>query len=136
MAKKDIKKKSTVKSTVKNPRTAGLMPPFKPGQSGNPEGRKLGQRNYATIYREALAALAKANNKTPEELEVMIEQVGLKKAFSGDFKFFQDFRDRIHGKPIQKQEVMLEGKLTINEEKRNKAKSAVRGFLSNRKDTR
>lgn len=75
--------------------------PFKDGKSGNPNGRPKGQRNYATIYREALKNIAKANNKTPEEIEEMLEVTGLKKALKGDFNFWKDVRDRIHGKAPQ-----------------------------------
>jgi len=64
-------------------------------------GRPLGQRNYATIYREALLNIARVEGKTLEEIETMIEQVGLEKAMKGDFAFWKDVRDRIHGKPVQ-----------------------------------
>ena len=85
----------------KAPGLANLKEPWQPGQSGNPNGRPKGQRNYATIYREALEKLAAAKNVSPEELEELIEQAGLNKALEGDYKFFQDIRDRIHGKPKQ-----------------------------------
>ena len=75
--------------------------PFEEGKSGNPNGRPKGQRNYATIYRAALLNIAKANDKTPEEIEEMLEVTGLKKALKGDFAFWKDVRDRIHGKPVQ-----------------------------------
>lgn len=71
--------------------------PCKPGQTANPNGRPLGQRNYATIYREALKNIAKANDKTPEEIETMLEETGLKHALKGQFAFWKDVRDRIHG---------------------------------------
>lgn len=87
---------------------ANLMPPWKKGDpSPNPNGRPNGQRNYATIYREALHKIADSKDMTPEEVENLIEQVGLVNALKGDFKFFQDIRDRIHGKP--KQGVELSG---------------------------
>lgn len=76
-----------------------------PGNTANPNGRPLGQRNYATIYREALVQLAEAKNMTPEQVENLIEQTGLSKALEGDYKFFQDVRDRIHGKAPQSLEV-------------------------------
>lgn len=95
-------------SPMKSPSLANLKKPWKKGDpSPNPSGRPAGQRNYATIYREALQKLAAAKNVTPEELEDLIEQTGLGKALDGDYKFFQDIRDRIHGKP--KQAVELTG---------------------------
>jgi hypothetical protein len=78
---------------------------FKKGQSGNPNGRPLGQRNYATIYREALIQLAKKKGTTPEGLENLILQVGIAKAIGGDYRFYQDLMDRTNGKPIQRNEL-------------------------------
>lgn|SRR3990167_875455 len=75
-----------------------LIPPVK-GERRNPNGRPNGQRNYATIYREALRKIGETQDMTPEQIEELIEQVGLKKALQGDFKFFEDIRSRIHGKP-------------------------------------
>ena len=101
-----------------------LKKPWKAGDpSPNPKGRLPGQRNYATIYRQALINIANAKGKTPEEIEEMIEQVGLDKAMSGDYNFFKDVRDRIHGKPMQPQDVTSGGEpitgLTINVRKDN-----------------
>lgn len=77
------------------------LKPFKKGQSGNPNGRPKGQRNYLTIYREALEKIADANDKTPEEIETMLEEMGIKHALKGNFAFWKDIRDRVHGKAIQ-----------------------------------
>lgn len=78
---------------------------FKPGQSGNPKGRPVGSRDYRDIYRDALTKIAETNDMSPEELETILEETGLKKALKGDFKFWQDIRDRIHGKPKQAVEI-------------------------------
>ncbi len=85
----------TVKKTVKEDN----LTPFPKGESGNPNGRPKGQRNYLTIYRAALEKIAAAKQMTPEQVEELMEQTGLDKAMEGDYKFFQDIRDRIHGKP-------------------------------------
>lgn len=92
-----------VKNTegITDKRLENLRPPFKPGESGNPNGRPLGQRNYATIYREALLKLAKINDKTPEELEEEILSKGLLSARSGDYRFYKDIQDRLHGTATQ-----------------------------------
>lgn len=79
-----------------------LKPAWKKGDpSPNPNGRPNGQRNYSTIYREALMKIAETRDMTPEQVETLMEQVGLVNALKGDFKFWQDVRDRIHGKPTQ-----------------------------------
>jgi hypothetical protein len=84
------------------------LQPWKPGETGNPNGRPLGQRNYATIYREALIKLAKLNNKTPEELEEEILSKGLLNARGGNYAFYKDVLDRLHGTATTKTETKVE----------------------------
>lgn len=79
----------------------GNLIPCKPGHTNNRNGRPKGQRNYATIYREALIKLAESQEKTPEEIEEILVQSGLKNALKGDYRFYQDIHDRLHGKPKQ-----------------------------------
>jgi hypothetical protein len=76
-------------------------------------GRPKGQRNYATIYRAALIKIAEANDKTPEEIEEMMEQAGLKKALKGDFQFQKDIKDRLHGKATQPIDNKIDGDINI-----------------------
>ena len=85
-----------------NKNTAGLKEPWKKGESGNPNGRPLGQRNYATIYREALIKLAEMNGMEPEQMETDILLKGLASARKGDYRFWKDVHDRLHGQPKQK----------------------------------
>lgn len=89
------------------------LKPFSKGESGNPNGRPLGQKNYATLYREALIKLAKLNDKEPEELELEILSKGIMNARSGDYRFYKDVLDRIHGQATQNSEVNVTG-LTIS----------------------
>lgn len=91
--------KSRVQSSASKDRmTKGLIP-FLPGQSGNPKGRAKGQRNYATIYREALERIGNAEGYTLEEIEDAMTVKAIQKAIKGDFFFYRDVHDRIHGKP-------------------------------------
>jgi hypothetical protein len=83
-----------------------LIPPVK-GERRNPDGRPKGQRNYATIYREALRKIGEAQNMTPEEVEDILHQSGLKNALKGNYKFYQDTLDRLHGKPVQENKTDL-----------------------------
>lgn len=92
--------------TAKKPRGK----PFPKGESGNKNGRPNGQRNYATIYRDALINIGKANGKTPEEIETMMEEVGMKNALKGNFPFWKDVRDRVHGKPAERTDITTGGK--------------------------
>lgn len=82
--------------------------PFKKGESGNPAGRPKGQRDYATIYKEALLKLAELNKKTPEELENELVASGFAQA-KKDFRFYKDIQDRLHGTAIQKSDITSGG---------------------------
>lgn len=99
--------------------------PFKKGETGNPNGRPVGQRNYATIYREALIKLAENNDKTPEELEDEILSKGILNARTGDYRFYKDLLDRLHGQAIQPL------KMDISEETLDKATKAINDYLGN-----
>ncbi len=92
--------KTEGKTKGKHPGSENLIP-FKKGESGNPNGRPKGQKNYATLYREALEKIAKSKKMTFEELELELHQVGLDKALAGNDKFYHQVLDRIHGKPQQ-----------------------------------
>ena len=81
--------------------------PIKKGEIRNPTGRPLGQRNYATIYKEALIKLAEINSKTPEEFENEMLSKGLLNARSGDYRFYKDVLDRLHGTPTQKSDITV-----------------------------
>lgn len=149
MAKKGKIKKSKGKSKGNNnmffiPKRGGKgylpnlkLGMWKKGQSGNPEGRKKGQRDYATIYRAALENMAKANDMTSEQLEEYMEQVGMHYGFAGDYRFFQDFRDRIHSKPTQKTEITgKDGKDLIPDNDSKAVSDALIAALINDKNTR
>lgn len=87
---------NTDKKTDK--RLLNLRPAWKEGDpSPNPNGRPLGQRNYATLYKEALLKLAKANNKTAEEIEEEMLSKALVSARGGDYRFYKDILDRLYG---------------------------------------
>jgi hypothetical protein len=88
---------------------ANLKPPFKKGQSGNPKGLPTGQRNYATIYREAMLKIGNSMNMTPEEVEDLLHQSGITKAIKGDYQFYRDTLDRLHGKPVQPTDLTTAG---------------------------
>lgn len=92
----------------RNIREKNLIP-FKKGESGNPAGRPKGQRDYATIYREALIKLATLNNKTEEEIENEILSNALLSARKGDYRFYKDILDRLYGTPVSRTELTGKG---------------------------
>jgi len=77
------------------------LKPCKPGETHNPNGRPLGQRNYATIYREALRKIGETKGMTSDQVEEELLETGLGKALKGDFNFYRDTFDRTHGKAPQ-----------------------------------
>lgn len=96
--------KNTDKITDK--RLKNLKPAWKEGDpSPNPSGRPKGQRDYATIYREALIKLATLNDKTEEEIENEILSNALLSARKGDFRFYKDILDRLYGTPVSRTEL-------------------------------
>jgi hypothetical protein len=97
------------KNTRKNTRKLNNEP-WKKGECPNPNGRPKGQRNYATIYREALMKIAELNKITPEDLEDDIIKMAISKARKGDPIFYKDVMDRIHGKPVQPTDLTSGGK--------------------------
>ncbi len=98
------KSKNNVVNKVERPQNKHLKP-CKKGETRNPNGRPKGQKNYATLYREALIKLAKANKKTPEDLEIEILSKGILNARAGDYRFYKDLLDRLHGTAISRAEL-------------------------------
>jgi hypothetical protein len=96
-----------VENSVNN-KTRGLIP-FSKGESGNPNGRPKGSLNYSTKMKRAIEALAMSRDITPEAVEELIYKTGLTKALNGDWKFYEDFMNREHGKPIQPTDITSNG---------------------------
>lgn len=95
-------------------RLKNLKAPWKKGdKSPNPSGKPKGQRDYATIYREAMVMLAKNNATTPEKLEAQIIANGILSARKGDFRFYKDTLDRLHGTATTKSDINIEGNVTF-----------------------
>lgn len=103
-------KKSASKNSVNN-RVRGLVP-FKKGESGNPNGRPKGRKDYATLFREAIIIIAELNKVDPESIEAKIVQKGISEALKGDYRFYKDHLDRMHGSA--QQNVKTEGEITVN----------------------
>lgn len=90
-----------IKSSGKNSGVANLKP-FKKGDKRiNRKGKAKGQRDYATIYREALIKLGKETGISPQQIENDIIANGARLAKKGDYRFYKDMLDRLHGTPTQ-----------------------------------
>lgn len=68
-------------------------------------GRPKGVRDFITIYKEAIKMLAKENNETPEEFENKMIAKGIVMGRKGQYQFYKDTLDRLHGQATQKQEI-------------------------------
>jgi hypothetical protein len=74
---------------------------FPKGVSGNPKGKPKGTESFSTKFYKVIDKLAKQNDLTPDEIEEQLILVGYKKAKDGDYQFYKDLHDRIHGKAPQ-----------------------------------
>ncbi len=114
MEQEQPKKRSKLDNIPVEKRGGGL---FVKGKSGNPKGRKLGKKNFKTLFYEALVKLAASNGKDPAFLELEIFEKGILQARAGNYKFYQDMMDRLHNKPTQPVEGDIKEKITIGFDK-------------------
>lgn len=68
-------------------------------------GRPKGSENFATKWSKMVDRIASQNNMTADEIDEQLLLVGYKKAKDGDYSFYRDAMDRIHGKPVQPTEI-------------------------------
>jgi hypothetical protein len=74
---------------------------WKPGQSGNPAGRKPGVKTFATLFDTAIKVIArdnKINIKNPEQAMVSRAIV---EALNGNLGYFNTLMDRKYGKAAE-----------------------------------
>jgi hypothetical protein len=79
---------------------------FKPGESGNPNGRPKGVRNRSTIAKEWLEVQQSFRNPITGKDEVLQQQdimtlALIKKAREGDVNAFKELMDSAYGKLTQ-----------------------------------
>ena len=83
---------------------------FKPGQSGHPEGMPPGIRSLTKILREQVEGESVTIKVDGKAVTVATEEAlikaAIRKAISGDFRFWKEIYDRLDG-PIQ-QRIALE----------------------------
>lgn len=92
---------------------------FKPGESGNPNGRPKGVQNSKTRLLRLLELVTKVRNPVTGEDEdfSIAEQLDMQiiaKARKGDLKAYEIILDRLEGKAKQTNEIELSGGLTVN----------------------
>jgi hypothetical protein len=79
---------------------------YKPGQSGNPNGRPKGRKNRSTIARQWLEVNQSLKNPITGENETMSQEdlmtlALIKKAREGDVSAYKALMDSGYGAPIQ-----------------------------------
>ena len=79
---------------------------FKPGESGNPNGRPKGTRNRSTIAREWLEVQQSIKNPITGQNEILQQHdimtlALIKKANEGDVNAFKELMDSAYGKLSQ-----------------------------------
>ncbi len=84
--------------------TAGLKPPWQPGESGNPAGRP--KTSLTSILREALEQTDKDGKTTKERI---IERLVKLADDPRGLPAIQEILDRIDGKVAQKTDLNIEG---------------------------
>lgn len=86
------------------------LKPFKPGQSGNPKGRKKGSKNRSTIAREMLAVVSDTTNPFDLSDRTIIQMTNEEKATAalllkaineGDVQAYRAIMDSAYGTPKQ-----------------------------------
>lgn len=100
--------KNSVKNSVR-PQNRNLKSWEKGNPSPNPSGRPKGQRNYKTIYEEALIKIGNTRNMSLEEVEDMLVKNGILKGITGDYRFYKDVLDRLYGTAVNKLDHTTDG---------------------------
>jgi len=93
----------------------------------NLNGRPKGSENFATKWERMVKKIADQNNLTPDEIDEQLLLVGYKKAKDGDYSFYRDAMDRIHGKAPQV--VDFKGDITVNDGLTTEQKEALLNLL-------
>lgn len=95
---------SNVEKTYTDPVTGKFV-------KGNPGGgRPVGSLDFKTKWYKMIDKIAEANDITADEVELELVKVGYKRAKEGDYSFYRDAMDRIHGKPLQHTDITTNGK--------------------------
>ena len=100
---------------------AGEKTRFKPGETGNPNGRPKGVPNAATRYMRFLQLEQQGKNPVTGETETftlaeLMDLRQIKRAIDGDLNAYKEILDRLEGKSVQKSEVDLNGNMAVASE--------------------
>jgi hypothetical protein len=89
--------------------------PWKKGEKVKGAGRPLGAESFETKMLKAVDFIAKNSNSTTEEVWNKFYASGLTNGMKGNFPFFKEVIERLHGVVIQKADITTNGKdLSVN----------------------
>jgi hypothetical protein len=104
---------------------------WKPGQSGNPKGKKKGARHFTTLIREAITKVANGDDE-PADRVIVAKLV--EKAKQGDLAAIDRVIDRIDGKA--EQNINLDADISIDDNGfSDEEKQALLSLLDDKEST-
>lgn len=115
----------SAENTTKKQRVIGK--PFKPGQSGNPNGRPPGSLNFSTKWNKFIEKVAEQNNTTVDKIDEGMLKIAYDQIMSGDYKYWKDTADRVYGQATQN--INVDGKLEIDDATREKTTKAIQDII-------
>ncbi len=81
---------------------------FLPNNPGGP-GRPKGSESFSTKWKKFIEKVAEENGMKPSEIDEQLYRVAFKKAREGDYQFYRDIQDRVHGKSPQSIDITSDG---------------------------
>ncbi len=95
-----------------------IVPRWKPGESGNPNGRPKGKRNFKTDFELAAREIAKALRlgEQPDQVYIELMKQGIKSGMKGNYNFWKDIVERIYGKEATENIVKIQQLESLEEE--------------------
>jgi len=96
--------------TGKEKRLKNLRPPFKKGEKPpKGVGRPTGSEDFKTKMLKAVDYIAKNSNSTPDQVWDKFYASGLTNGMKGNFPFFKEVVERLHGVVTQKTDITSNG---------------------------
>ena len=79
----------------------------------NKKGRPVGclkEKTFIEYFNEICSEIADKNGMSQEDVYKIIYKVGYTKAKQGNYSFYKDIMDRMHGRPEEKHDITSGGK--------------------------